>query len=38
MPRPQAGDYAPLYENYVNSCSGDDVYAVLNYSWDELNA
>lgn len=38
MPRPQAGDYAPLYENYVSSCFGDDVFAVLNYSWDALNA
>jgi len=38
MPRPLAGDYAPLYENYVSSCLGDDVFAVLNYSWDALNA
>ncbi|HSC55217.1 MAG TPA: DinB family protein [Phnomibacter sp.] len=38
MPRPLAGDYAPFLETYVNACKGDDVFSLLNYSWDSLNA
>jgi uncharacterized damage-inducible protein DinB len=36
MPRPQAGEYAPFYENYVSATVGTDVASVLNNSWDEL--
>jgi hypothetical protein len=36
MPRPAEGDYAPLYENYVRLATGDDVFTVLNRSWDQL--
>jgi hypothetical protein len=36
MPRPAQGDYAPLYENYVKLAAGDDVFTVLNRSWDQL--
>jgi hypothetical protein len=36
MPRPTEGDYAPLYENYVKLATGDDVFTVLNRSWDQL--
>lgn len=36
MPRPVEGDYAPLYENYIQTAEGDDVFTVLNRSWDQL--
>jgi uncharacterized damage-inducible protein DinB len=36
MPRPQAGEYASFYENYVSAAVGNDVASVLNNSWDEL--
>jgi hypothetical protein len=36
MPRPLKEDYAPLYQNYVGMADGDDVFTVLNRSWDQL--